>query len=216
MAKAIASRGLGACRRAGIDPISLNVPFRALLLASLALVVAGCASRSGAVPRPFPTPGASRPPVHAEAPPAPPGARPPTVLPADAYSLTGTALALQGVPYVNGGSTPTGFDCSGFVQWVYARHGIGLPREVRDQFRVGSRVGDDEIAPGDLLFFSTVSRGPSHVAIAIGGDQFVHAPSSRGVVRVERLTAPYWQGRYLGAHRVETEPGSTFKDQSSR
>ena len=104
---------------------------------------------------------------------------------------------------MNGGSDPSGFDCSGFVQWVYARHGIALPREVRDQFRVGSRVADDEIAPGDLLFFSTVSPGPSHVAISIGGDQFVHAPSSNGVVRVDRLSSSYWRSRYLATHRLE-------------
>jgi cell wall-associated NlpC family hydrolase len=124
------------------------------------------------------------------------------VFPPDAYSLTGTALALQGVPYVDGGSSPDGFDCSGFVQWVYAQHGVRLPREVRDQFEVGSRVGAGDIEPGDLVFFSTVAPGPSHVAIAIGGDQFVHAPSPRGVVRVERLSAPYWRSRYLAAHRL--------------
>jgi cell wall-associated NlpC family hydrolase len=106
------------------------------------------------------------------------------------------------VPYVSGGTTPSGFDCSGFVQWVYARHGLPLPREVRDQFRVGSEVGDDAIEPGDLLFFSTVSRGPSHVAIAIVGDQFVHAPGSKGVVRVESLSQPYWRSRYVATHRL--------------
>jgi cell wall-associated NlpC family hydrolase len=206
MVKAIVSSVLEGCWRTGIDPIRFHVPTRVLLLAALAIAAAGCASRSGAVPRPFPTPGGGAPPVHTTAPPAAaPGGPAPArvvVLPPDAYSLTGTALALQGVPYINGGTSPAGFDCSGFVQWVFARHGISLPREVRDQFRVGSRVGDDDIAPGDLLFFTTVSRGPSHVAIAIGGDQFVHAPSSRGVVRIERLDAPYWRSRYLATHRL--------------
>ena len=60
-----------------------------------------------------------------------------------------------------------------------------------------------EIAPGDLIFFSTVAPGASHVAIALGGDEFVHAPSSTGVVRVERLASTYWSQRFVGARRVE-------------
>jgi cell wall-associated NlpC family hydrolase len=112
---------------------------------------------------------------------------------------------LQGVPYREGGSGPEGFDCSGFTQYVYAQYGVALPREVRDQFEQGVSVGVGEVAPGDLLFFSTVAPGPTHVAIAIGGDQFVHAPSSTGVVRVERLSARYWSSRYLGAVRI-TQP----------
>jgi cell wall-associated NlpC family hydrolase len=75
---------------------------------------------------------------------------------------------------------------------------------VRDQFDQGKSVkGGDELAAGDLLFFTTVAPGPTHVGIAIGGDQFVHAPSSTGVVRVERLSASYWSTRYLGARRID-------------
>ena len=92
------------------------------------------------------------------------------------------------MPYRNGGSDPSGFDCSGFVQWVFAQHGVPLPREVREQFRGGQKIDPRDVQPGDLVFFETVSRGASHVGVAIGGDQFVHAPSSRGVVRVERFT----------------------------
>jgi cell wall-associated NlpC family hydrolase len=117
--------------------------------------------------------------------------------------VSSTALGLQGAPYRSGGSDPSGFDCSGFVQYVFARHGRSLPREVREQYRVGSRVRETDIAPGDLLFFSTGAPGPSHVAIAIGGDQFVHAPSERGVVRVDRLSASYWRSHYLATHRLE-------------
>jgi cell wall-associated NlpC family hydrolase len=69
-----------------------------------------------------------------------------------------TALDLRGVPYRNGGSDPQGFDCSGFTQWVFAQHGIALPREVRDQYGLGTAVRPEELRPGDLLFFSTVSR----------------------------------------------------------
>jgi cell wall-associated NlpC family hydrolase len=111
---------------------------------------------------------------------------------------------------VNGGSGPTGFDCSGFVQWVFAQHAAALPREVRDQFRVGEDIDRDDVQPGDLVFFETVSRGASHVGIALGGGEFVHAPSSRGVVRVERYDGIYWSQRWIGARRVMMEPAATY------
>jgi cell wall-associated NlpC family hydrolase len=121
---------------------------------------------------------------------------------ADAYALVSTALNLRGVPYRNGGSDPGGFDCSGFTQYVFARNGVTLPRAVGDQFKVGRPVKHDQVAPGDLLFFRTDEPGASHVAIAVGADEFVHAPSSFGVVRVERLSASYWAHRFVGARRV--------------
>jgi len=111
-------------------------------------------------------------------------------------------MMLRGVPYRNGGSDPSGFDCSGFVQWVFAQHGVLLPREVREQYGAGQKVALRDVQPGDLVFFQTVSRGASHVGVVIGGDQFVHAPSSTGVVRVERFTANYWAKRFVGARRI--------------
>ena len=110
---------------------------------------------------------------------------------AEGYALSGTALSLRGAPYRDGGADPAGFDCSGFVRYVYEQHGVAMPRQVRDQFRVGKSVDRDQLEPGDLVFFSTVAPGASHVGIVIGGDQFVHAPSERGVVRVESLGAQY-------------------------
>lgn len=121
-------------------------------------------------------------------------------------------MMLRGTPYLNGGSDPSGFDCSGFVQWVFAQNGVHLPREVREQYVEGSKVDLRDVQPGDLLFFQTVSRGASHVGMAIGGDEFVHAPSSRGVVRVEKFTATYWSRRFVGARRIETEDKSTKTD----
>ncbi len=121
---------------------------------------------------------------------------------ADGYALSGTALALRGAPYRDGGIDPSGFDCSGFVRYVYEQHGVEVPRQVRDQFRVGKNVDREDLEPGDLVFFSTIAPGASHVGIVIGGDQFVHAPSERGVVRVESLGAQYWASRYIGAKRV--------------
>jgi cell wall-associated NlpC family hydrolase len=117
-------------------------------------------------------------------------------------TLVSTALSLRGSPYRDGGSTPDGFDCSGFVQWVFSRHGARLPREVRDQFKIGRVVDQPAIRAGDLVFFETVSRGASHVGIVVDTDTFVHAPSSRGVVRVERLSGLYWSQRFVGARRV--------------
>jgi cell wall-associated NlpC family hydrolase len=114
----------------------------------------------------------------------------------------GTALDLRGTPYRDGGSDTRGFDCSGFTQYVFAQHGIALPRAVRDQFSAGRQVSSDIFEPGDLLFFTTTAPGATHVAIAVGGDGFVHAPSTTGVVRVERLRSDYWSRRFLGARRV--------------
>lgn len=88
------------------------------------------------------------------------------------------------------------------MQYVYAMHGMALPREVRDQYRIGRDIDLKNVTAGDLVFFETVSRGASHVGLAIGGGDFVHAPSSRGVVRVERLSASYWASRFVGARRV--------------
>lgn len=133
-------------------------------------------------------------------------ARPPLSAPgrgtADGYALSGTALSLRGAPYRSGGGDPNGFDCSGFVRYVYQQHGVAMPREVREQYRVGKTVDRSSLEPGDLVFFSTTTPGASHVGIIVGGDQFVHAPSERGVVRVENLSAQYWASRYVGAKRV--------------
>ncbi len=152
-----------------------------------------CAS-GGAVPRPFPTPGGA-----AAATPATEHRGRASL---DGYALVGTALSLRGAPYRNGGADPKGFDCSGFTQYVFGQYGVSLPREVREQYRLGKRVKADSLSPGDLVFFTTTDPGASHVAIAIGGDEFVHAPSSSGVVRVEHLSASYWSRRFLGGRRV--------------
>src|SRR5207248_10139010 len=129
-------------------------------------------------PKPFPMPGRAT-----SAPSAGSASSTAQRAPFDTYALVGTALALRGAPYRNGGVDPNGFDCSGFTQYVFGQYGVALPREVRDQFQVGQSVGPDDLQAGDIVFFTTTDPGPSHVAIAIGGDEFVHAPSSSGVVR---------------------------------
>ena len=184
---------------------SRSVLFVILLLATAALT-AGCAS-SGAVPRPFPVPGGAANTPPAPTPPNASGSRPSEAKPlpplgdAEALAVAGTALSLRGAPYRNGGTTPEGFDCSGFVQYVYRLHGVAVPRETREQFRLGRSLRRDDLVAGDLVFFTTVAPGASHVGIVIGPDQFVHAPSERGVVRVEHLSAEYWNRRYVGARR---------------
>ena len=190
---------------------------RILVATILAVIVTGCASAGGMVykPQPFPMPGgggavAVPAPTDTSNPPAAPGrpgSPPSSGLPAgantDGYALSSTALSLRGAPYRNGGVDPAnGFDCSGFVRYVYQQHGVPMPRAVREQFQVGKSVKRDRLEPGDLVFFSTVAPGASHVGIMIGGDQFIHAPSERGVVRVESLGAQYWASRYIGAKRV--------------
>jgi cell wall-associated NlpC family hydrolase len=150
----------------------------------------------------------TEPAVPPELPPAFPGAIVPAPKPpaptasVDSYALVGTALGLRGIPYRSGGSDPTGFDCSGFTQFVFAKYGVTLPRDVRSQFRFGTPIEPNQLAPGDLVFFTTTNPDVSHVAIAIGGDEFVHAPSTWGTVRVEHLSASYWSQRYVGARRV--------------
>jgi len=112
------------------------------------------------------------------------------------------ALQLRGTPYRNGGADPSGFDCSGLVQYVFAQHGVIVPRKVAEQYRAGQDVQPSQLQAGDLVFFTTVAPGASHVGIALGGDEFVHAPSSTGEVRVERMSAAYWSTRFVGARRV--------------
>ena len=115
-------------------------------------------------------------------------------------TLVNHALSLQGIPYVFGGTTRTGFDCSGFTRYVFAGSGIRLPRTSYEQFATGQPVNRSQLQPGDLVFFSTYSTGASHVGIYIGGGRFVHA-SDQGV-RVTSLNDSYYAARYIGARRV--------------
>jgi cell wall-associated NlpC family hydrolase len=176
-----------AVTRAGLKACTTTV-----IIASV--LTAACAS-SGARPRPFPTPDSR---TTSSAPATP--ASPPETDPA--ATLIDTALGLRGTPYKNGGSDPNGFDCSGFTQYVFAKHGVVLPRETREQFEVGEKIRLKDVQVGDLVFFHTVASGASHVGIAVNDDEFVHAPSSAGVVRVEHLSSAYWSKRFIAARRV--------------
>jgi cell wall-associated NlpC family hydrolase len=117
-----------------------------------------------------------------------------------AQQLTRSALRFLGTPYVFGGNTTSGFDCSSYVQHVFAMVGVSLPRTADAQYDVGRpAVGGPQ--PGDLVFFQTYTEGVSHVGIYLGNGQFVHASSSHGVM-VSNLSESYWATRYLGAKRL--------------
>ena len=115
--------------------------------------------------------------------------------------IVDTAYSYMGVPYVWGGTTAYGFDCSGFVQTVFADNGIYITRTANAQFEEGSYVSMENLQPGDLVFFETYTWGASHVGIYIGNSEFIHASSGAGQVTVSSLNSGYYSARYLGARR---------------
>ncbi|HEX4747171.1 MAG TPA: NlpC/P60 family protein [Gaiellaceae bacterium] len=119
-------------------------------------------------------------------------------LPAPRYAhVVGIAMQYLGVPYVWGGSSPsTGFDCSGFTMYVYAQVGVSLPHHAASQYQLGTPVPRDQLAPGDLVFFS----GLGHMGMYIGGGQFIHAPHTGDVVKISSMDERW--GNYVGARRL--------------
>ena len=129
----------------------------------------------------------------------------------DGRSLVSTAQSYLGVPYVWGGNDAHGFDCSGFVGAVYARHGYRLPRVSRQQGRIGTPMHTLPLQPGDLLFFAEIpgSTRITHVAMSIGGSRFIHAALGKGEVSYDSLDENYYARRWLGARRVlDLPPGN--------
>ena len=120
---------------------------------------------------------------------------------ATAQAIIATAKQYIGVPYVWGGSSPSGFDCSGFVQYVFGKHGVTLPRTSKEQYSVGTWVAQSNLQPGDLVFYNTSGSGVSHLGIYIGNGQFIHASTSKGVM-ISEMSNSYWSARYYGARRV--------------
>ncbi len=112
--------------------------------------------------------------------------------------VVGIAMQYLGVPYRWGGADPSGFDCSGFAMYVYAKVGVSLPHHAASQYGMGSPVSRDQLAPGDLVFFN----GLGHMGIYIGGGQFIHAPHTGDVVKISSLSDSWYASTYVGARRL--------------
>jgi cell wall-associated NlpC family hydrolase len=120
---------------------------------------------------------------------------------ADRSALITTAQKYMGVPYVWGGETPAGFDCSGFTQYVMKQNGIAIPRTAAEQYAAGTPVAKANLQVGDLVFFTTYKPGASHVGFYMGGGKFIHASSGAKEVTVSNLDAAYYTQHYIGARR---------------
>ena len=116
--------------------------------------------------------------------------------------LLRVARGMLSVPYRFGGTTLWGLDCSGFVQKAFAFLNLDLPRSAREQFRKGETVEKANLLPGDLVFFRTYAKYPSHVGIYLGDNRFVHASSREKKVTIDSLETPYYVKRYIGARRL--------------
>lgn len=120
------------------------------------------------------------------------------------------ALSLTGIQYQYGGDSPdSGFDCSGFVRYVFSQATqITLPPTARSISQLGKTVKKDELKPGDLVFFNTLKAAFSHVGIYMGDNKFIHAPRAGAQVRIENMNNSYWTSRFNGAKRIDTEAGN--------
>jgi len=121
------------------------------------------------------------------------------VLPPARYGgVVAIAMQYLGVPYVWGGASPSGFDCSGFSMYVFAQMGVSLPHHAASQYSYGIAVSRDQLEPGDLVFFD----GLGHMGIYIGGGQFIHAPHTGDVVKISSLSDSWYAATFVGARRI--------------
>jgi peptidoglycan DL-endopeptidase CwlO len=153
--------------------------------ARLAAQARAAAKKQQSAPAPAPAPAPSS---------SSGGSTPP---PATHSSVVSIALQYLGVPYVWGGASPSGFDCSGLTMYAYAKVGVYLPHNAAMQYGMGTPVSRSQLAPGDLVFFN----GLSHVGMYIGGGRFVHAPHTGDVVKISSLSEYWYAATYVGARR---------------
>lgn len=127
--------------------------------------------------------------------------------PTRAREVLVNALSLTGIQYKYGGNSPeTGFDCSGFVRYVYQQtSSLTLPHGAHAISQLGKTIPKSELQPGDLVFFNTLKTTFSHVGIYLGNNRFIHSPSSGGGVRVEDMQTSYWTNRFNGAQRIDAD-----------
>lgn len=124
---------------------------------------------------------------------------PETKTTANGQALIATGQKYMGVPYVWGGETPDGFDCSGFTQYVMKQNGIQIPRTAAEQYAAGRAVDKANLQVGDLVFFTTYKPGASHVGFYMGGGKFLHASSAAKQVTINSLDEQYYTDHYIGA-----------------
>jgi len=124
------------------------------------------------------------------------------------YMLVKVAKSFMGAPYKYGGNTVRGLDCSAYVKKIYEIFDVQLPRSAREQFLVGSKIGKEELAVGDLVFFKTKRsvKYPTHVGIYIGDNSFIHSSSGHGKigVKIDSLSSDYYSRVYIGATRIKS------------
>lgn len=157
-------------------------------------------------PKPTPVPTAAPTPVPTPVPTAAPVQTPKPQTAASnpkAQSIISMAESFLGTPYLWGGTTPAGFDCSGFVQYVYNHNGYNITRTTYTQWdNDGVFVSRDELQPGDLIYFGTEANSPSHVGMYVGNGEMIHAPHTGDVIKYANITSGYYYNNFMGAKRM--------------
>lgn len=132
--------------------------------------------------------------------------------------LTINAMGMLGIKYRRGGNTPeNGLDCSGFVRLVFKNSNEAeLPRTAKEISKKGEKIDTKDLKPGDLVFYNTLRKSFSHVGIYLGDNQFIHAPSAGGKIRIESMNLSYWKKRFNGARRIANDEQTALPEQETK